>query len=170
MKEYLVKNKPIVIFFTAGIIVMLLIVSKPSVKPASKKYIAPLVKIDKVESEDIQVRIFSQGSVKSSKEIILSSEIAGKINWVSSKLQSGSQFNKNDILLTFDKRDFELALIVAESNLSQAMLGYERELAEFQLANKEWDQIGEGTGSSLTLREPQFFYLLPKLKKQKILF
>ena len=155
MKEYLVKNKPIVIFFTACIIVMLLIVSKPSVKPASKKYIAPLVKIDKVESEDIQVRIFSQGSVKSSKEIILSSEIAGKINWVSSKLQSGSQFNKNDILLTFDKRDFELALIVAESNLSQAMLGYERELAEFQLANKEWDQIGEGTGSSLTLREPQ---------------
>ena len=46
-------------------------------------------------------------------------------------------------------------MIVAESNLSQAMLGYERELAEFQLANKEWDQIGEGTGSSLTLREPQ---------------
>ncbi len=156
MKHYFKKYKPLVIFISSIIVVMLLIISKPSVKPEKSQYIAPLVEIERVSSEDIQVRIFSQGTVRPGKEIILSSEISGKINWVSEKLQVGSRFNKDDILLTFDKRDFELALIIAESNLSQAILNYERELAEYELAKKEWEQIGQGEGSSLALREPQF--------------
>ena len=156
MKHYFRKYKPLVIFISSIIVVMLLIVSKPSVKPEDSQYIVPLVEIEKVSLEDIQVRIFSQGTVRPGKEIILSSEISGKINWVSDKLQVGSRFNKNDILLTFDKRDFELALVIAESNLSQAKLNYERELAEYEIAKREWEKIGQGEGSSLALREPQF--------------
>ena len=155
MKEYISKYRPLVIVITAFIAVLLLVISKPTVKPETSKYLPPLVRLEKVNYQDIEVSIYSQGTVVPGKEIVFSSEISGKINWVSNKLLTGSQFNKNDILITFDKRDFELALIVAESNLSQAKLNYEREFAEYELAKKEWEQIGQGRGSSLTLREPQ---------------
>ena len=85
MKHYFRKYKPLVIFISSIIVVLLLIVSKPSVKPEDSQYIAPLVEIKKVSLEDIQVRIFSQGTVRPGKEIILSSEIAGKINGLSKK-------------------------------------------------------------------------------------
>ena len=155
MEKIINKYRPFVILIFTLIIVLLLIIFKPQVKPEEKKYTPPLVEIKKLKMEDIQISVFSQGTVMPGKEVVLSSEISGKVNWISDKLLPGSKFYKNDTLLTFDKRDLELALIIAESNLSQATLNYERELAEFELANKEWNQIGEGKGSSLTLRKPQ---------------
>ena len=155
MEKIINKYRPFVILSFTLIIVLLLIIFKPQVKPEEKKYTPPLVEIKKLKMEDIQISVFSQGTVMPGKEVVLSSEISGKVNWISDKLLPGSKFYKNDTLLTFDKRDLELALIIAESNLSQATLNYERELAEFELANKEWNQIGEGKGSSLTLRKPQ---------------
>jgi len=155
MKNIMYKYRPFVIITFTLIILILLIISKPNIKPEEEKYTPPLVEIKELELENIQIRIISQGTVVPGKEIVLSSEIPGKVNWISNQLLTGSKFNKNDTLLTFDKRDLELALIIAESNLSQAKLNYERELAEFELANKEWKQIGKGKGSNLTLRKPQ---------------
>jgi len=57
--------------------------------------------------------------------------------------------------MKIEKRDYELALITTESSLFQAKLALEREQAESKLANIEWERVGKGDASSLTLREPQ---------------
>ena len=57
--------------------------------------------------------------------------------------------------MKIEKRDYELALISTESSLFQARLALQREEAEAKLANLEWERVGKGDASSLTLREPQ---------------
>ena len=54
-----------------------------------------------------------------------------------------------------DQRDYELALISAQSSMYQAQVIYERELAESDLAKKEWSAINRGNASNLALRKPQ---------------
>ena len=70
-------------------------------------------------------------------------------------MEPGSNFNTNDTLIILDRRDYELALITAKSNVLNAEVNLEREKAESDLANKEWDRLGVGVGSDLTLRKPQ---------------
>ena len=62
---------------------------------------------------------------------------------------------KGDILLRIDKRDYELNLTNAESNLYQAKVNLEREIAESQIAKDQWIRNREGTPSDLALRKPQ---------------
>ena len=101
------------------------------------------------------VQINSQGTVVPRTEITLTSEIPGKIDFVSSKIQSGSSFDIGDTLLILDQRDFELALIAAQSSMYQAQVIYEREVAESEVAKKEWSNINGGKASNLALRKPQ---------------
>ena len=156
MKNLFTKFRPIFIITIAILFVFILIISKGDVVPVNEKYIPPLVEVQNVVNSNLNINLYSQGTVKPVQDITLSSEIRGKVDWVSEKLLIGSKFLKNDTLVIFDKRDLELALIIAESNLSQAKLNYEREFAEYELANEEWYEIGDGDGSNLTLRKPQF--------------
>jgi len=156
MKNLFTKFRPIVIITIAILFVFILIISKGDVVPVNEKYIPPLVEVQNVVNSNLNINLYSQGTVKPVQDITLSSEIRGKVDWVSEKLLIGSKFLKNDTLVIFDKRDLELALIIAESNLSQAKLNFEREFAEYELANEEWYEIGDGDGSNLTLRKPQF--------------
>jgi len=156
MKILFNKFRPVVIIIVAILFVFLLIISKGDVVPINEKYIPPLVEVQNVVNSNFNINLYSQGTVKPVQDIALSSEIIGKVDWVSENFLIGSKFIKNDTLVVFDKRDAELALIIAESNLSQAKLNYEREFAEYELANKEWYEIGSGDGTSLALRKPQF--------------
>jgi RND family efflux transporter MFP subunit len=70
-------------------------------------------------------------------------------------MQPGSSFKSGDTLIILDKRDYELALITAESNVLNAKVNLEREKAESVLAMKEWKRVGAGKGSDLALRKPQ---------------
>ena len=53
-------------------------------------------------------------------------------NWI--------QFFRGDTLIKLEKRDYELALINAESNVLNAKLNLEREKAESDLATAEWNR------------------------------
>ena len=100
-----------------------------------------------------KVIINSQGTVAPQKEITLTSEISGKIDFVSPKIQNGSSFNAGDTLIILDQRDFELALIAAQSSMYQAQVIFEREIAESEIAKKEWSSIREGNASNLALMQ-----------------
>lgn len=155
MKEYLRKYISSVIIIVSIIIAALMIIAKPNPEVIEKGYIPPKVEVQPVIFKDIKTKIASQGSVTPQREIMLVPEITGKIEEVSSKFLSGAIFEAGDILLKLEKRDFELALIASEANLSQAKVNYERELAESKLAAEEWARINGGEASALTLRKPQ---------------
>ena len=146
---------PASIFIGGLVLTALLIISKPDPKPTDIPLQIPNVETVPAIIQTTKVQISSQGSVIPKTEIQLSSEVSGRIEWVSTKLDNGSKFKKGDILLRIDKRDYELNLTNAESNLYQAKVNLEREIAESQIAKDQWSRTREGTPNDLALRKPQ---------------
>ena len=155
MKKIIKKYTATAIIVASFALTMIMIFAKPSPKPVQNKFVPPVVETMNAIPQSFKVRINSQGTVVPRTEITLTSEIPGKIDFVSPQIQSGSSFDKGDTLLILDQRDFELALIAAQSSMYQAQVVYEREVAESEVAKKEWSNINGGKASSLALRKPQ---------------
>ena len=155
MKKLLKKYLPLWIIIGSLLIATMMISARPRAVSNIQKFVPPAVETQVVIPQQYQVKIESQGTVTPRTEIQLMTEISGKIQKVSSQLQTGAKFEKDDPLIYLEKRDFELSLIAAESSLSQARVNYEREKAESELAGKEWKKINGGKASDLTLRKPQ---------------
>ena len=107
---------PGIIVVFSFILALILIGLRPEAGASKRQYIPPLVNTMMVEPTDIQVIVKSQGSVIPRTEINLTSEIAGRVLWVAEKLSDGATFSQGDTLLKLDPRDYELALISAQSN------------------------------------------------------
>jgi len=155
MKKIIKKYTATSIIVSSFGVTMIMIFAKPSPKPVQNKFVPPVVETIDAIPQTFKVRINSQGTVVPRTEITLTSEIPGKIDFVSPKIQSGSSFNRGDTLLVLDQRDFELALIAAQSSMYQAQVIFEREVAESEVAKKEWSNINGGKASNLALRKPQ---------------
>lgn len=151
MKKYI----GLIFLIISLVLATLLISNKPIAVAKDEKKNTPYVKTMMLIPQNIKASISSQGVISPSSSITLISELNSKVDWISSKMQTGSSFQKNDTLLILDKRDYELALITAESNVLNAGVNLEREKAESDLASKEWKRVGAGTGSDLALRKPQ---------------
>ena len=149
------KNIGITILIISIILTMLLVSNKKEADTIITEIDIPLVKVLPLIQNTINATIQSQGTIFPANEIIILSEINARVAWVSKKLDNGASFNKGDTLVKLDSRDYELALISAESNILNAKVNLEREQAEFDLANKEWERVGSGKASDLTLRKPQ---------------
>ena len=147
------KHYPILLIMAGIMIFFILLISKPKSTPEPLQVIKPMVEVEKIYLEDIIVRVQSHGFMSPETESQIYPEISGEIIDISFK--DGTAFEKGDILLQIDPTDYELALKSAESNLAQAQLQLSIESAESELAKKEWNKIGEGEASELTLRTPQ---------------
>ena len=151
MKKYI---GGIILIFSI-IISMILITYENQVPEKENQVIVPFVKTAKLESQNITANIKSQGFITPSLEINILAEVNAQVKWISNSMHTGASFSKGDTLIKLDSRDYELALISAESNVNNAEVNLKREIAESDLANKEWSRIGSGEGSDLTLRKPQ---------------
>ena len=153
------KNKkffgPTIVITSSILLTIMLIAIRPEATPVQRQYVPPLVETLVIEPQNVQVTVKSQGEVIPRTEINLTSEISGRVLWTSEKLSEGATFSQGDTLLRLDPRDYELALIAAESNLSQSRVALSREQAESELAKTEWDRLGDGEASELALRKPQ---------------
>ena len=147
------KYYPILLIMAGTMIFFILLISKPKSTPEPLQIIKPMVEVEKVYLEDMTVIVQSQGFMSPETESQIYPEISGEI--IDIFIKDGTAFDKGDILLQIDPIDYELALKSAESNLAQAKLQLIIERAESELARKEWNKIGEGEASELTLRTPQ---------------
>ena len=137
------------------ILAFLMILNKPSAKVDEKQSKVPYVKTMMLLPQSVNAQISSQGFIKPKSELNVLSQLNSRVEWVSEKMEEGSSFNLGDTLIKLDRRDYELALITAEANVLNAEVNLEREQAESDLATKEWNRVGGGTGSALALRKPQ---------------
>lgn len=149
------KLTPFLIVFSSIVVFTLMIKLKPEAEFQKPNVIPQVVETMAAYPSEVRAKINSQGTIRPEHEIIITSEVSGKVEWVSSKFLDGAGFSIGDTLMKIEKRDYELALISRESSLFQARLALEREEAEANLANIEWKRVGKGDASSLTLREPQ---------------
>ncbi len=155
MNRYIKKFSPIIILSVSIVVFMLMIKLKPEAEFQKPKIIPQVVETLIAYPSEVRAKISSQGTIKPEHEISVTSEVGGKVVWVSENFLDGAGFNIGDTLMKIEKRDYELALISTESSLFQARLALEREEAEANLASIEWKRVGKGDASSLTLREPQ---------------
>ena len=155
MNSYIKKYSPLIIISVSIIIFVLMIRLRPEAKFEEPKIIPQLVETMVAYPSEVGAKISSQGTIRPEHEIFVTSELSGKVTWVSKNFLDGAGFQIGDTLMKIEKRDYELALISTESSLFQARLALEREEAEANLASIEWKRVGKGDASSLTLREPQ---------------
>ena len=155
MNKYIKKYSPIIILVSSIILFVLMIKLKPEAEFQEPKIIPQLVETMVAYPSEVSAKISSQGTIRPEHEIFITSEVSGKVSWVSDSFLDGAGFRTGDTLMKIEKRDYELALISTESSLFQAKLALEREEAESNLASIEWKRVGKGDASSLTLREPQ---------------
>lgn len=98
------------------------------------------------------------GTVQPAQDIVLSPRISGPVIELSPKLSPGGMVRKGDLLLRIDPSDFENAVSIRKSQLSQAEASREIEQARQRLAEKELQMLEGSIGTanrSLVMREPQ---------------
>jgi RND family efflux transporter MFP subunit len=115
----------------------------------------PLVRVAEVAKQEYRYRVRSQGTVTPRTATTLAAEVAGRIVSVSPTFEPGGFFGGGDVLVTIESLDYEAAVERARVTLAQAERRLAEEEALADVAGKEWDRIGEGDPSPLTLREPQ---------------
>lgn len=111
--------------------------------------------VAQAEQSSVQLEIQTQGEVTPLTEIALVAQVAGRIAYVNPSFVQGGFFEAGEVLVRLEDEDYRLAVTRAEALVAQRQQALVREQAEASLAAEEWQAIGRGEASALTLREPQ---------------
>lgn len=106
--------------------------------------------------QNYSIEVESYGIVQARTRGNLTARVSGEIMNVSDNFRSGSFFEKDDLLLQIDPRDFQTALVNAKANVSKAQAALAQEQAQAEQAAKDWQRLGNsGKAPDLVLRKPQ---------------
>lgn len=155
MKTILKIVLPLVVLALAVVGSIAMYNARPEVETQRPEILPPLVHVQEVTKQALQLTVKSQGTVSPRTESQLVPEVSGRVVWVSPKLVSGGFFEEGEVLLRIDSLMYKQAVIRARAEVSQRKLRLAQEEAEAAVARKEWKDLGEGEASPLTLREPQ---------------
>ncbi|MDH3744534.1 MAG: efflux RND transporter periplasmic adaptor subunit [Acidobacteriota bacterium] len=144
----------VVLLFGAGLAAAIVNL-RPRVERREVPAPAPLVRAVTVEPQDLLLSIRSQGTIVPGVESVLAAQVAGKIDWVSPQFAVGGQFRRGTVLARIEDSDYRLALSRAEAEVARAQTRLDLELAEADQALRDWQELGRGEPTALTLREPQ---------------
>lgn len=127
----------------------------PEPESTSTEILSRTIRSIEAKSSDMQLYVQSQGTVNSKQVIDVVPQVAGEIIYVSPKFVAGGRFEKGEVIARIDPRDYELAVITAEASIAERRQRVMQEEAEAALAAAEWEELGQGEASDLTLRKPQ---------------
>lgn len=143
---------------TAGLaaIVILIVFRKPPER-SEPEVAAPLVQVRHLTAGDVQIVVQGYGSVQPKVEVEIIPEVAGRVVFVHSELKAGGIIRANEKIVQIDPRDYELAVRQAEAAVAEAQVGLDTEIAEADVARRQWRRLHPETepDSPLVLREPQ---------------
>ncbi len=154
---------PLLVIFAGiiGFLLMGMLKSEPETKTELPS--ATPVVTAKAQTRSLELTVQSQGEVRPRTEINLSAQISGKITYISNSFLDGGQFKKGDILLRIESSDYDLRVIQAKANVAQAQTVLTRELSESEIARRDWEDLGQGDATPLSLRKPQLAEARAKL-------
>jgi len=115
----------------------------------------PLVRVQRMSTEDRQLTISTHGTVQSQDVLPLAFEVGGRVMEISPLLEVGSYLRRGDLLVQLDAADFQLQLATATAGLEQAEAGLALERAAAEVAVQDWQALKEGEPSAVARREPQ---------------
>lgn len=116
------------------------------------------VEVVRVATTDEVVVVRGSGTVVADQQVVLTPQVAGKVVAVDPALRPGGRVRRGDVLVRIDPRDYELAVVQAESQVAQAKLALELERSRADVAVREWELVKSERPSAeapLALRQPQ---------------
>lgn len=140
-----------------GFIVLFVILKLTEPEPERAEIVArpSAVFVTEAAPTSVQLSVSTQGAVTPFTEIDLTAQVSGRIAYVNPNFVTGGFFEAGEILVRLEDADYRLAVTRAEAQVAQARQSLIREEAEADLAREEWESLGEGEASALTLRQPQ---------------
>tara|TARA_X000000368_G_scaffold378982_1_gene333719 strand:+ start:106 stop:1284 length:1179 start_codon:yes stop_codon:yes gene_type:complete len=155
--QYIIGSRiaPILIILIGSFFAFVISVSSPKPQKGIELPKPTPVFYEVISKKDITLKILTNGEVKPLNEINLISQVSGQIVEAANEFVDGGIIKAGSPLVWIDDRDYKLAVISAESRVAQASKLLEREIAESELAKNDWEELGIGEASPLTLRIPQ---------------
>ncbi|MBU1168637.1 MAG: efflux RND transporter periplasmic adaptor subunit [Proteobacteria bacterium] len=137
-----------------------LIKTKPKVQKGIPTRQAPLVEVISVAKGPRRMALSAMGTVIPSAQINLKAKISGEVIHVAKEFVPGGLFKKNDIILSIDPQDYDLAVKKKESLLNHAKANLDLELGRQDVAREELHMMQTSSGkviqdNGLALRKPQ---------------
>ena len=146
---------PLVVLAVGAGAAMKLVNSREIPEPEARTVALPVGSTVEASRTDWRVEVPARGTVVPRRESHLVVEVAGRVTRVAPQLASGGFFQKDEVLLEIDPRDYEVAVAQAQLEVARAERRLVEELADAEVARAEWERHGEGEPTPLTLREPQ---------------
>lgn len=148
---------PVLILIVAGVIVSLIVNNPPTTKRFGGAKQAQLtVDVKTIEARPYRVQVASYGIVKPRTQSILVAQVSGEVSFISESLRDGGFFEKGQVLLRIDDRDYRAEVKIAEASLLSAKQAFLEEEARGKQALADWQRLGSGEEpSDLVLRKPQ---------------
>jgi RND family efflux transporter MFP subunit len=141
-----------------GIAILVVFIKfRKSPERAEQALPAPLVEVQTLGVADVQMVIQGYGTVSPKVQVQIIPEVAGKVVFVHSALKAGGIVPAHEKIVQIDPRDYELAVRQSEAAVAEAQVRLDTEIAEADVARREWRQLHPETepSSPLVLREPQ---------------
>ena len=136
-------------------IIVLLAMGQPQPQRANSAPRPVAVFVEEAQRHAVALTVNSQGEARPRTQINLVPQVAGRITYVNPNFIEGGFFEAGETLVQIEDADYRLAVTRASAQVAQAQQALARERAESELAASEWEELGEGEASALTLREPQ---------------
>jgi len=148
-----------IVGFVAFVILVsvILFMNKPEVSRRGGGNSAQLViETQTIMTQPFQIIVESYGVVAPRTQTTLFAQVSGQIVEVTDAFREGEFFEKGDVLLKIDGRDYQTLLTVSDSDLQFAKQNLEEEQARVVQAIGDWKRSGKTTPApELALRKPQ---------------
>ena len=143
------------VIIVAVVVGVILFINREKAPQVEVDRALPVVEVQAIEVGAVVPDISSEGVVKSRREVRLATEVSGRVEWISPQWIEGGKCAEGEELVRLDDADLAAAEARAASALADAKLLLEQEEAKGEQARREWERLGRGEPSALTLRKPQ---------------
>ena len=144
---------------------VLLMVFRPRPEHQEPTRRMPLVTTVPADVRSGNLTVRGSGTVRPKSEIVLSPQVAGRVEWVAPAFASGGRFQRGDLLLSIETADYENAVEAAAATVAQRQVEVLQWEQERELAREEYERLraregidappDSGALGSLIFREPQ---------------
>ena len=108
------------------------------------------------QAVDYKVMLESYGTVQPRTRSVLVAQVAGQIIAVDENVRDGGFFEKGDVLVEIDARDYAADVRIAQATLADAQSALAEAEARTNQAREDWVRLGnEGDAPDLVARIPQ---------------
>ena len=145
-----------------GLVLLMVFRPRPAAQEPPRR--VPLVVTAPADVRSGNLTIRGNGTVRPKSEIILSPQVAGRVEWVSPAFASGGRFEEGELLLRIEPADYVNRVDAASAAVAQRQVEVLQWREEQELAREEYQRLLDREGldapdsaslSSLIFREPQ---------------